>query len=595
MRRVVSRWIFLCIAAAGAAGLALAGAAAPLPGAAQSLSQLPSAKPVPPGAQAKVLLYLAAPNVDTLLSHLELAAARFAPGKLQPGMLKAQWGVAMSDPQFANLAPGPVLALLYQPPASSGVASPAATAARPAGPQLAVLIPALQAAPYDQALTRWGFKTAYVEGLVLAAKTTEGLDLARWQIGLHKRLGAASIKSDVRIFVDLAALEATYGPRLQKAFDSANADTRKSLGAPQPSGAPDPGAVAQLMSASENIMMTFCRQAASLQCDLTLAPDELAADVWFTARPGSDLAALLTAPQPGSNKATAIVGPSDMIYYAARVNPEALNRFVSSVADSSGLAKFSSPFLAELLDVMYANLQGFTGDAAISMNLSPRKAPELKAAMGAADPTVLLAGLEHSAASFGPDGELGRWYAAMGLEISATFERDARRRGDVPVHRWSTSLESPATGEQPPPGFRALDTTTEYAFVNGWWLAASKSADLDAMIDRVQSGVPDRTMALLNAGPYGANHQIYFEYDFARLLKIVMERQPAFAGSKEWAQAQGGKPIVGVADVADGRVLVRVRAPLAPFAQLGQAMRDLVTQHQQDPPHAPAPAPSPHD
>ena len=158
-----------------------------------------------------VSVLLAIPNIDTLFQHLDAISKAFNP-QAQPGQIKAIVGFKLGDPALANFdLTKPVVFMVFKAPAATGAG---------AEPPSAIFIPAKAASPYDQMAQQMQMQSAFKDGVLIIAKTEEGLKLGQTQLPAYGKVAAAKIGADIRIWTSVTNLLSTYGAQMKTAIDA---------------------------------------------------------------------------------------------------------------------------------------------------------------------------------------------------------------------------------------------------------------------------------------------------------------------------------------------------------------------------------------
>jgi len=534
---------------------------------------------------AEIAAYIAIPNLSATMATAEQVAKDVNPN-FQPGMLKMLLGMRLNDPGLANLGNGPVALFMFKAP-------PLAKGAIPDEPPVALFIPAKAAAPYNQGLAAAGLKTAFADGLLIAAKTPELLAKAQAQLPAYKNLAAAAVQADVRVYANIATLLGTYGQALDGAMESIP-QTFANMPQP-PNSKKKPEAVAKLLTLEAKGIAVFLKQINEAQLDLQLKPDALMQTQIITAQSGTALADLLNSqPLPGQSKTAALLSDKSLLKMINHTQPAALKAFLNSFLAS--LQK-DPAFTALITPDFGANLLGwldaFGGDFAMSyVTILPLK---MEMAMTVTDNNKALSAVEKSMAMFGPTSSFGKIYSDMGLAFNPKLQKDVRKHATESVNRMDFNIdlsnippEEAAKMEE----LKMMPKEMELSFVNNMEVASTSPADLDTLIDKALAGPAAKPAAPLAAAKvFGEDKQFYCDMDLIGLIKAAVLAQPGNPMAMFAAMLKDYEPVAIAGSCTGGQLKIQSRMPLAPFMDIAKIISAMGQQQQAAPQPAPQPEP----
>jgi hypothetical protein len=475
----------------------------------------------------------------------------------------------LGDPQLGNLDTSkPIVAMLFKTPPSDAPSGP---------PPFAVFIPAKAAAPYDQAFTRMNMVSAFADGVLIVAQNADALTKAQAQIGAFQKIVDAKITGDLRVFVSAGNLMESYGPVIQKGMDALtqqlsllSATQAKAAG-----GQMDPQTLAKIGAAEMKIMAEMVNQFDSLQYEIGLKADVVSIDSLISAKKGSPLSELFSAPLPGTNKALLLLTKPGSLAGGGRINAAGYKSFTTKLITTV----LKDPALADLntkeMQDMVATITGaFAGDFAMSMDADPAGGFAMESVMTVTDDKKYLELLEQMSKLMGPESAIGKLYATMGMKMDFTMQKAVRQHAGIDVHRIKVSFD---TSKMPPAQaaqMKAMTKDTELAIVKGLYLASYNPADLDKMIDKALATTaltPDVSLESITA--FGAGKHMYLDADMVAFMQASLATMPGNPAAAMFSQIKSKAPTLMAGSFANGRALVQARISLAPFIEMSALAR----------------------
>jgi hypothetical protein len=295
----------------------------------------------------KLLALAIIPDPRALLANLELTARGLSDDPTPEGMLAAQAGHVLADPNLNDLAPGPLLVVL------------------PTGlprPQIGVVVPMANTAQAAQRLQANGWQAEALGNLVVMGHTAQGLAAAKAIAPQWAALAKSERGSDVILHADLAAVGTTYGPMIQMAMGFA---------AMAPQDNPMATAFVQrVLPAMQVLGGHLGGELEGLRLKLSLGAETIACDSVLSYRAGGSMAKGFKAPVAGEHRALALL-PSDsqdVVRYSMRYDADAAQQFV----DACIAALAADARTANLLDQATVaaskhSMNHLAGDAAMSV------------------------------------------------------------------------------------------------------------------------------------------------------------------------------------------------------------------------------------
>ena len=515
-----------------------------------------------------VSAYVAIPDINKLGKAIETVAESFAPGTLPAGALKAQLGAMLGDPTLANLdLTRPLAVMVMQVPAEKANGQP----------PVALFIPAKAAAPFDETFKHMGMVSDFQDGLLLVAKDDDTLTKAKGLKAAYQKLVTAGVKSDLRIYANVAGLMNTYGPALKAIMDMGIKQFANINQAP--GNKMDPAMIMKVATLETKGLLAFLNQTGGVQYDLSLKPDSLNVQMLYAAKADSAIAALLSA--PAGNKALDAFTSPGMISGIFHFNPQGydafINKLLPELAKDPDLAAFSSEQLVAYLK-QSAGL--FAGDMAMSVSADKNGAVTNAVAMSITDEKKYLALLENAKALMEPDSPLGKLFAGTGMKLSIEILKSVRQHGAIAVNKMKMTMDSENLPAAQREQIKNMVKDMEFAFVNGLYVGASNPEALDKLIDSVLGGNAAQPEVMLGSmKEFGKGKALYLDYDFIAAAKAMMPKGPN-AGAENPAAAlfdhvNGSVPMLFAADYANGHLSGEAKIPFAPFIEMAKAVKEM--------------------
>lgn len=519
---------------------------------------------------ADIVAYAAVANLDAALqgaAALAQAVLEKPDPSISAAAFKSQLGAMLGDPDLANLdGSKSIVVVVFK-------AAPQA----PVPPALA-LLPAKQAAPYEGRLTGLGMSCRFADGLLAVAQPPDALENTAKARALYDRIAAAKLSKVARVFLDADALATAYGPML-KATANQLAGV---VGALPGFGAGQGPGIGAILKLEVLALLSILEQCDSLQIDIDAGKPGVGIDATVAGKPESELGSFFAQSSALKAPSSAVIKVGGVMGGAYVFAPEGFSKLFSKILkDLSADAEAKSLITPELTSLISDVALWSDGTAVISMAPS-EKGFSMSAVAGLKDAQRFVEMLEKYAGLLAPGGAFAGLYKSMGVELTSSFEKGARTHAGVPVHRWTmgTKLASPAPGGFDPSLMAAfLAQAPEIAAVGEAGLISSAPAELDRMIDAVQSKSPGTRLELKAETEHGAGRHGYVDYDMVGLMKMmaasIPESNPAAAALKALAAGPvSAPPMTLAATFGPSRALFQMRLPsglFSQFAKLGGA------------------------
>lgn len=482
------------------------------------------------------------PDLLATLGRIEAIAQVFSPGQMPAGSLKAQLGATLGDPGLANFAGKPVVVVV-------GPGAPT--------PSFALLVPANDPQKYLDAGVNFGMLLGKaVDGIAVLTQTPDGEILGEKVAKTYANLVKNAPKGDIRVLIAPDKLMATYGGMLGMMAQMAAAQN--------PQG-PEAAKMVGLQIAG---MMAVVADISAIQLDLRLDPMAIGEELTITAKPGSPLAGLLVAPQPaaGQRAAARLASDPSLMTMSGRINWQAYGKYAGNLLRT---LKAKPEGQALITDEVIAMAEGFgaglSGDTAFRMHTSETAPLRWEGLYASADAAKAEASIDQMVGMFTGKGAIAELYRSMGVNMS--YAKGARTSpSGVAVNAVKVDIdETKVTPEQA--AQMKMMSGYELAVTKGWVVMAQDPASLDALIAGTGKGLASQSEKAIGAG-----RQIYADIDLIGFVRAAMKM--AGTGMDAMIPAtKPGEPLSMAATAADGRTLVEVKWPLAPFAELVKAMQ----------------------
>ncbi len=513
------------------------------------------------------------PNPARLIQRAEAVVRAFVPDEVQPGMLLAQAGEMLGDPDLAALDAGkPVVALVL---ASKDPNAP---------PPVVLMLSVKDAKPYEALLQAQGLAAKAADGLLLGALTPDALAAAEGFVPAYRKIAQDPGACDLRVYGSLERLLQAYGPMVYGMADTALGQLGALMALAPGAGAQGAGAMKMLRLEVKGLM-ALLGQMGELQLDLTLSADAVRVDAIATSKAGSALAGLLAAAPPARNPCLALLAAPAAMRGAFQFDGARLGAFATQLA---GLFANDPDMKAllhpEFLESVTAMGTWFGGSTAMAMRAPDGKGMVNDTVMAVKDEAACLASMEKTMALFAPGGAWEQLYKDMGLPVSMALKKDARKHGVVPVHRFKISVQKAEgmTAEQLEQ-MQGMMKDMEFAFAKGYYLASQDAASLDALIDRAMGTGTTAAPELHAATVFGAGRHGYLDMDLVGILKagMAMAGPAAAPAAGLFADVKPGEPMTMALTVGDGRALAQMRMPLATYIDMAKSAREASRQQLQ--------------
>ena len=529
-------------------------------------------KVVDPGSP-EVMAILEIPNLNTLCDHAEALGKTFDADHVKPGMLKAMLSQKFSEPLIASIdSSKPIVAMLL-------MAHPESVPEGKKDPVIVtVFVPASTDAPFAEFAKNAKGQIAYQDGIVMLAETAGGIDQAKGQLALYKKIQGDPLSTDARLMVNAAGANQLFGPILQML---AFAGLEKMKAAPPAAGpAPIPPAMLHkvLMLYLKGALGLF-NQSQALQLDVSMNADAFKTDFLVQAKPGTTLGNLLAAPAPYAGKtASAVVQGAPMSGYY-RMNPAAFAGFSDAMINELNadpeLKEFAS---AEAIAIIKDYSQLMTGEAAFSLSEGKEGSLAITQQIGISDEAKYYSSIQNVAALFKPEAFLGKLYASMGMSFDMTVAKNVRQHAGIEVSSLKTTIQAQLPEKQQDM-LKKMPLNYELAFNKGILSMSSSAEGLDALLDKSIAGtvVAEGALPLQSIKEFGPGLSGYFDMDLTGYLKIAagLDPNPGNPLKIMAPMLKPSTPLTYAMNMADGKMLIKHTFPVGPILQIIQITKQL--------------------
>jgi|GEM_PF-2940673 len=522
----------------------------------------------------KVMGCVIIPDLEASIDHIEEIAAAFAPEQAPQGMLKRQVETMLNDPGLIYL--DDVMPLVLMVLKTDQPDEP---------PPIAMFMKSVADQPYGEAAKRIGLVNKTVDGVLIAARTSDLLQTAEELVPEYQKIDASDVKGDIRIALDINRVMAVYQSKIETQVDTM-VGTIGGLSAMGRPGA-DPAQIAKLLKLEMKALITLLGDVELIQLDVGLAADAIAIDEIVVAKDGSGLADLFGGPPVGENRALGILSEPGFLTYALQLDPKRLSDFALGFIDQLKEDPDAADFLTPELVGLYEGIGEWLGsDMAFTMRETLDTPFASETVMQVKDEAKCLAMVEQGMSLLAPGSAFSNMYKEMGMELSMALEKDVRNHAGVSVHRIKTDIDMPDIPEAQAAQMKKMMRDMEVAFAKGYYLASQDPASLDKMIDRVLAGPKADGVALRAREVFGAGQRVYVDLEFIAMLKATMAMVPPGTPNPVAMfldQVTSTEPIASAVAWAGGKAQVKVKIPLSPFIEIAKAAQGAFG----------APAPSP--
>jgi hypothetical protein len=481
------------------------------------------------------------PDLLTTLTRIEAIAGQFAPpGQMKPGMLKQQLGNMLGDPGLANLANKPVVVVV-------GPGAPT--------PSFALLVPANNPQAYLDAGVNFGMLLGKaVDGIAVLTQTPDGEILGEKVAKTYPALIKDATKGDIRLLIAPDKLLSTYGGMLGMMMQMAAAQN--------PAG-PEAAKLTGLQLAG---MMAVIADVAGVQIDLRLDPVAIGEEVTIAAKPGSGLAKVLTAPAPaeGQRAAARLGNEPTLLSMSGRFNYAAMGAYAGNLLRSLK----AKPELQELItdDVVAAAETfgaGLSGDSAFRLRTTDTAPLQWEGLYASSDSAKAEAYFEKMITLMTGDSPLAKLNRETG--VTTTLAKAARTSpSGVPVHAIGVTIDETKIPPEQAGMVKSL-SSYELAVTKGWVVLAQDPKSLDALIAGTGKGMTTTAEKAIGAGRH-----VYGDLDLIGFIRAIMKLSGTGMDAMIPA-TKPGEPMSVASTTTDGRTLVEIKWPLAPFVELMKA------------------------
>jgi hypothetical protein len=412
---------------------------------------------------------------------------------------------------------------------------------------------------------------------------------------LAQRLGPEesqrSSTSPIWAYANIQVIGKLYGPELQEKLQEA----QKKLQEMQATGQPIPGAPKEVMVVWASLVNSFLQEVQSVSLVLNPSPSVLRISPEIGAMPNSELAKALNAPSPTpAPNLTGYMENGTITTAVARLNP-VLVRLATLKRVELFTALMGPSVPKETVDEMRKlalNAADALGsDAALAFLPALKSKPPfvLRYVATVRDKQKLNDVLDESA-KLASQSLFQDLVQKFGLKMEYTLKRNAETYKGVPIdaiHIGIQSLEPNSPQGRMIQAAYGSGLDLRLAVVNNlllYVLSATPQQDIQALIDKAQSGAPGQTpsevQTALELIPNAMKANIFGIYNYVRAIQMVMAFVPMPLPPVEMP-AHGDIPFT--ADLGNSRILVNVAVPKQHVLEVKEALGRLRQQMQPQP------------
>jgi len=480
------------------------------------------------------------PDLFATLGRIEAIAGMFAPGQMPPGALKQQLGAMLGDPGLANFAGKPVVVVV-------GPGAPT--------PSFALLVPAIDPQKYLDAGVNFGMLLGKaVDGIAVLTQTPDGEILGEKVAKAYPNLVKSLPKGDVRLLLAPDKLMQTYGGMLGMMVQMAAAQN--------PQG-PEIGKILGLEVAG---LMAIAADISAVQLDLRLDPVAIGEELTISAKPGSDLAKVLAAPPAadGQRAAARLGNEPALMAMSGRVNWAAYGAFAGNLLRKLKAKPESQGLITDEVIAAAENVgAGLSGDTAFRMRTSDKTPLMWEGLYASADSAKAEASLESMITLFTGKGVIGDLYRNMGVTMTLTKAARTSPSG-IAVHAVGVTVDETKVPPQQAAQMKMM-SGYELAVTKGWVVMAQDPTSLDALIAGTGKGMSTNAEKVIGAG-----RNLYADLDLIGFIRAAIKMSGTGMDAMIPA-TKPGEPMSIASTAADGRTLVEIKWPLAPFVEMMKA------------------------
>jgi hypothetical protein len=467
--------------------------------------------------------------------------------------LKAMLGEKLGDPGLKGIPAGNGAAWVWD-----------------GGASYAVLECSPEAGEKIAALTAGMHLLSSQEGnLVIVSKLPAGLDAGKKQAAVAARTLLERALTGVVINLQTAKLVEHFRPQINMMMMMMpNMMAQGSTQLPEAQTQSMRG-MAKFVEGEIRVLVSLATQIEHTEISLLPQKDAVEYAFTFSAREGTNLHALITAPETVELDpmfTAANLQPGMMTFEIFLSNPEAILTFIK--AESDQLAKemlLDQEVTGKWNEMMELWPAFFSGSVAETVRMDPEKGFSVEYMVSVQDPVKVLTALESISELMKPFMAM---YANMGMPMAFDLKMNARKHGDASIHQYNFSYDldkmDPMVAEQ----IRVMNMAeikTELTVTDNRLLWTMGESSLDALIDRVQQGLP--------AGNNFHAHELYpkggfyyYDMDMGQYFSYMINLMPKDAGVAMFGPVaenlKGKAPITGAGYQQENRVYMSSTIPL---------------------------------
>ncbi len=482
------------------------------------------------------------PDLLATLGRIEVLANLFNPGQMPAGSLKQQLGGMLGDPTLANFTNKPVIVVV-------GPGAPT--------PCFALLVPATNPQAYLDAGVNFGMLLGKaVDGIAVMTQTPDGEILGEKVAKTYGALIKSLPKGDVRLLVAPDKLMQTYGGML---------GMMAQMAAAQNPGGPEMAKVLGLEIAG---LMAVVADISAVQLDLRLDPTAIGEDLTIAAKPGSELAKFFAAPPPavGQRAAARLGNDPSLLALSGRLNYAAYGAYAGSLLRTLKTKPEGQALITDdVIAVAESIGSGLSGDTAFRLRTTEAMPLQWEGLYASSDSAKAEASMEKMIKLFSGEGAIADLYREMG--ITMTLAKGTRTSpSGAAVHAVSVAIDETKVPPEQAAQMKLM-SAYELAVTKGWVVMAQDPKALDGLIAGTGKG-----MSTAAEKAIGAGRDLYADLDVIGFVRAAMKLSGTGMDAMIPA-TKPGEPLSVASTAADGRTLVEIKWPLAPFVELVKAMK----------------------
>lgn len=512
----------------------------------------------------EAMLSITVSDLHGLIDGAGSVAAQVSP-MINGMMLKNMIGMQLGDPSLAGIAPGKGLAVVALDQDTVFAIAEVNEA---------------QAAAYTAALTQKGVQSKFVAGVLVAAPDAAQLEKAAGQVTAVQETLLAKRSPTLRIAAQPAALVEKNQAQIDGMLQMM--PMMMGMGMQQ-----NPGADAESIQNLSRILDAEIRVLLSLakQCEsgeIVLAPQDgsLRITETYTAKPGTRLATLLSAPKlnkPNPKVQSGWLDDAAISIDCTLANPEALTDFYCQELDvllqAMGL---TGEELSGLNELMKKSMSMYSGSFSENVSLGGESFMSLSYMLDVKDEAAALALLKSMEQEMEPFMNL---YKSFGMPMTMEFKENTREHNGAQIHQFKVGLTMPHEEmlAAQSMNMNVSNMVFDVAISDGMMLYAMGEMKIESLLDRVKNA-EFKPAPLKARAVYPADAFYYCDIDVAKYMtgiSSILPQDPDNPMPQIAAMLQGADPVTSAGFSEDGVVMWSVNVPGSLVARIGQTFMTL--------------------